>query len=95
MERIVAQAEEIAQLALRNEKYNVYLAKVARQQPLQLISRVGSRLVSHATGLGKALRPRWPWCASVATPRTTRSMWKDCAASRLPSEAQVDVRSRR
>ncbi len=55
MQAVVDEIDEIAQLAVRDGKYNVYLAKVDCQQPIQLVSRVGARLPCHATGLGKAL----------------------------------------
>ena len=55
MQRIVDDLDEIAQLAIRDGSFNVYLAKVDCRQPMQLISSVGRRLPCHATGLGKAL----------------------------------------
>ena len=55
MERVVDDLDEIAQLAIRDGRYNVYLAKVDCRQPMQLISSVGRRLPCYATGLGKAL----------------------------------------
>jgi IclR family transcriptional regulator, KDG regulon repressor len=55
MERMVDELDEITQLAIRDGRYNVYLAKVDCRQPMQLISSVGRRLPCYATGLGKAL----------------------------------------
>ena len=55
MERVVDDLDEITQLAIREGRYNVYLAKVDCRQPMQLISSVGRRLPCYATGLGKAL----------------------------------------
>jgi IclR family acetate operon transcriptional repressor len=55
MRRIVDEVDEIVQLAVRSGTDNVYLAKVDSQQAMQLVSRVGSRIPAHATGLGKVL----------------------------------------
>jgi DNA-binding IclR family transcriptional regulator len=52
---VVDDIDEITQLAIRDGRYNVYLAKVDCRQPMQLISSVGRRLPCYATGLGKAL----------------------------------------
>lgn len=55
MQRVVDDVDEITQLAIRDGRYNVYLAKVDCRQPMQLISSVGRRLPCYATGLGKVL----------------------------------------
>jgi DNA-binding IclR family transcriptional regulator len=55
MRRIVDEVDETVQLAVRSGTDNVYLAKVDSQQAMQLVSRVGSRIPAHATGLGKVL----------------------------------------
>lgn len=46
---------ETVQLAVLDGIDNVYLAKAESDHPLQLVSRVGSRLPAYATGLGKVL----------------------------------------
>lgn len=46
---------ETVQLAVLDGVENVYVAKVEADHPLQLVSRVGSRLPAYATGLGKVL----------------------------------------
>lgn len=46
---------ETVQLAILDGLDNVYIAKVESDQPLRLVSHVGSRLPAHATGLGKVL----------------------------------------
>jgi IclR family KDG regulon transcriptional repressor len=46
---------ETVQLAILEGLDNVYIAKVESDQPLRLVSHVGSRLPAHATGLGKVL----------------------------------------
>jgi DNA-binding IclR family transcriptional regulator len=55
MQRIVDEVDETVQLAVRSGKDNVYLAKVDSHQAMQLVSRVGSRIPAHGTGLGKVL----------------------------------------
>ncbi|MDQ6674642.1 MAG: IclR family transcriptional regulator [Chloroflexota bacterium] len=55
MQRVVDDIHETVQLAVRDGRDNVYLAKVDSQQPMQLVSRIGSRIPSHGTGLGKVL----------------------------------------
>jgi DNA-binding IclR family transcriptional regulator len=55
MRRVVNELDETVQLAVRDGRDNVYLAKVDSRQPMQLVSRVGSRIPSHGTGLGKVL----------------------------------------
>jgi IclR family acetate operon transcriptional repressor len=55
LRRIVDEVDETVQLAVRSGTDNVYLAKVDSQQAMQLVSRVGSRIPAHATGLGKVL----------------------------------------
>lgn len=47
--------DETVQLSVLDGLENVYIAKVDSDQVLQLVSRVGSRLPAHATGLGKVL----------------------------------------
>lgn len=46
---------ETVQLSVLDGLENVYIAKVDSDQVLQLVSRIGSRLPAHATGLGKVL----------------------------------------
>lgn len=46
---------ETVQLSILDGLENVYVAKVEADQVLQLVSKVGSRLPAHATGLGKVL----------------------------------------
>jgi Transcriptional regulator len=47
--------DETVQLAVRDGRHNVYLAKVDGSHALTLASEVGRRLPAHATGLGKVL----------------------------------------
>ncbi|SDT46295.1 IclR family transcriptional regulator [Jiangella sp. DSM 45060] len=46
---------ETVQLSILDGLENVYIAKVEADQVLQLVSKVGSRLPAHTTGLGKVL----------------------------------------
>lgn len=55
MERVRDQLNETVQLAVRDGRWNVYIAKVDGSQQLTLQSEVGRRLQAHATGVGKVL----------------------------------------
>jgi IclR family transcriptional regulator, KDG regulon repressor len=55
MQRVRDELGETVQLAILDGIHNVYLRKLDSDHPLQLVSRVGSRLPAYATGLGKAL----------------------------------------
>jgi DNA-binding IclR family transcriptional regulator len=55
LEAASAELNETVQLAVLDGVDNVYVAKVDSDHPLQLVSRVGSRLPAYATGLGKVL----------------------------------------
>jgi DNA-binding IclR family transcriptional regulator len=55
MERIAAELNETVQLSKLDGIENVYLAKADSTHPLRLQSEVGTRLLAHGTGLGKAL----------------------------------------
>lgn len=46
---------ETVQVAVLDGIENVYIGKLETDHPLQLVSRLGSRLPAYATGLGKAL----------------------------------------
>ena len=46
---------DTVQLAVRDGRYNVYIAKVEGSQLLVLASAIGRRLEAHATGVGKVL----------------------------------------
>lgn len=55
MERIRDQFDDTVQLAVRDGRYNVYIAKIEGSQLLVLASAIGRRLEAHATGVGKVL----------------------------------------
>ncbi|CAN5637286.1 IclR family transcriptional regulator [soil metagenome] len=55
MDRICAATDETVQLAVLDDRYNVYIAKVEGTGHLRLASEVGRRLEAHATALGKML----------------------------------------
>lgn len=55
LQRVRDALGETVQLAVLDGIDNVYLRKLDSGHPLQLVSRVGSRLPAYATGLGKAL----------------------------------------
>lgn len=55
MERIRDALGETVQLAVRDGRHNVYIAKVDGSQMLVLASAIGRRLEAHATGVGKVL----------------------------------------
>lgn len=55
MERIRDALDETVQLAVRDGRHNVYVAKADGSQMLMLASAVGRRLHAHATGVGKTL----------------------------------------
>lgn len=60
MRRLADQLDESIQLAVLDGVHNVYLAREDSNQPVRLVSRVGSRLYAHATGLGKVLLAALP-----------------------------------
>lgn len=55
MRTLVDEVGETAQLAVLEDRYNVYLAVFDSPHPMRLASAVGRRLPAHATGVGKAL----------------------------------------
>ena len=55
MQRARDELRETVQLAVLDGIENVYVGKIESDHPLQLVSRLGSRLPAYATGLGKAL----------------------------------------
>lgn len=55
MRRVRDQLGETVQLAILDGIENVYVGKLETDHPLQLVSRLGSRLPAYTTGLGKAL----------------------------------------
>jgi len=55
MERVRDAFADTVQLAVRDGRYNVYVAKVEGSQLLVLASAIGRRLEAHATGVGKVL----------------------------------------
>jgi DNA-binding IclR family transcriptional regulator len=55
MQQVVDATQETVQLARLDGIENVYLAIAESPHPMKLVSRVGARLLAHATGLGKAL----------------------------------------
>lgn len=55
MERVRDEFDDTVQLAVRDGRYNVYIAKIEGSQLLVLASAIGRRLEAHATGVGKVL----------------------------------------
>jgi DNA-binding IclR family transcriptional regulator len=55
MDRLAGELNETVQLAQLDGVENVYIAISESEQPMRLASSVGSRLMVHATGVGKAL----------------------------------------
>lgn len=55
LERVRDQFDDTVQLAVRDGRFNVYIAKVEGSQVLVLASSIGRRLAAHATGVGKVL----------------------------------------
>jgi IclR family KDG regulon transcriptional repressor len=55
MQRARDELGETVQLAVLDGVENVYVGKIEADHPLQLVSKLGSRLPAYATGLGKAL----------------------------------------
>lgn len=55
MRRVRDHLGETVQVAILDGIDNVYIGKLETDHPLQLVSRLGSRLPAYATGLGKAL----------------------------------------
>lgn len=55
MHRVRDELGETVQLSILDGVENVYVGKLETDHPLQLVSRLGSRLPAHTTGLGKAL----------------------------------------
>ena len=55
MRRVRDQLGETVQLAILDGVENVYVGKLDSDHPLQLVSRLGSRLPAYTTGLGKTL----------------------------------------
>ncbi len=55
MDRLAADLNQTVQLARLDGIENVYIAISESHAPMRLASTVGSRLIAHATGLGKAL----------------------------------------
>ncbi|MCW6003400.1 IclR family transcriptional regulator [Micromonospora sp. CPCC 205371] len=55
MERVRDELDETVQLAVRDGRHNVYVAKADGSQLLALASAIGRRLAAHATGVGKVL----------------------------------------
>jgi DNA-binding IclR family transcriptional regulator len=55
MEQVRDALDETIQLAVRDGRYNVYVAKADGSQMLMLASAIGRRLEAHATGVGKVL----------------------------------------
>lgn len=55
LERARDALDETVQLAVLDGLDNVYIGKAEADHPLQLVSKIGSRLPAYATGLGKVL----------------------------------------
>jgi IclR family transcriptional regulator, KDG regulon repressor len=60
MRRLADALNESVQLAMLDGVHNVYVARQDSRQPVRLVSRVGARLLAHATGLGKMLLAALP-----------------------------------
>lgn len=52
---VAAQCGETVQVAIRDDRYAVYIARVDSTYPVRLVSDVGRRLPAHCTAGGKAL----------------------------------------
>ena len=59
MRQVVDACAEICQLGILSRTEVLYIAKVDSREPIQIISRVGSRMPAHKTALGKALLSQW------------------------------------
>lgn len=55
MQQVVDACAEICQLGVLSHTEVLYIAKVDSREPIQIISRVGSRMPARKTALGKAL----------------------------------------
>lgn len=55
MDELAGETQETVQLARLDGVYNVYIAIADSPRPMKLVSRIGSRLHAHATGVGKVL----------------------------------------
>jgi DNA-binding IclR family transcriptional regulator len=83
MERIAAETRETVQIAKLDGIENIYLAKADSTYPLRLQSEIGTRLLAHATGLGKALLACLPMdevqsrFAGIRLPRMTANTITD------------------
>lgn len=60
MEEIVANCNEVCQLGILIDYDVFYLAKVDPEQPINLVSSVGTKLPAYATALGKSLLSGYP-----------------------------------
>lgn len=60
MDALARDVGETVQLARLDGLENVYIAISESAQPMRLASRVGARLLAHATGIGKALLAQLP-----------------------------------
>lgn len=59
MRDVVDACNEICQLGVLSGPEVLYIAKVNCKEPIQIISRVGSRMPANKTALGKALLSQW------------------------------------
>jgi DNA-binding IclR family transcriptional regulator len=59
LERLMAETEESANLAVQDGDDAVYLDHVQGSHMLQLFTRLGARVPLYATGVGKALLSQW------------------------------------
>ena len=59
MQEVVDACSEICQLGILSHTEVLYIAKVDSREPIQIISRVGSRMPARKTALGKALLSQW------------------------------------
>ena len=59
MRDVVDACNEICQLGVLSGPEVLYIAKVNCKEPIQIISRVGSRMPANRTALGKALLSQW------------------------------------
>ncbi|MEV0694613.1 IclR family transcriptional regulator [Streptomyces sp. NPDC050388] len=84
MEELAAQCEETVQLARLDGIHNVYIGIAESPRPMKLVSRVGSRLHAHATGIGKVL-------LSGLAPEEARRRLSAQELPRLTDHTVVDV----
>jgi IclR family KDG regulon transcriptional repressor len=84
MDQLVEHTSETVQLAQLDGIENVYLAISESPHPMKLVSQVGKRLFSHATGVGKTL-------LAQLSDDEVRRRFKDVELPRFTPTTIVDV----